>query len=83
MFDRVYTNIINPPDRLMTEMYKDQRESDKRKYDWLDKLLNSPTFDQIKTRLYKMKGNNVILKGEWISRADIEWYLDYKQKWNY
>lgn len=81
MFD---THIVYcPPDRLLTEIYKDDRESEKRKYDRLNTLLGNPTLDQIKTKLYKGKGDNFICHGEFVKRAEIEWFLQYKEKWNY
>lgn len=81
MFD---TNIIyNPPDRLLTEKYKDKRDSDKRKFDRLNDLLDYPSVDQIKMKLYKYQGNNFICHGEFVKRDDIEWFLKYKEKWNF
>lgn len=81
MFD---TNIVYcPPDRLLTEKYKDKRDSDKRKFDRLNELLGNPSFEQIKMKLYKGKGDNFICHGEFVTRADIEWFLKYKEKWNF
>lgn len=86
MFDKTiqYTQVITPPDRLLTEMYKDGRDSDKRKFDRLNKLLNYPTLDRIKMRLYKMSGNDIITDcGERVHKNEIKWFIDYKEKWGY
>lgn len=84
MFDRVTQVTYNPPDRLLTEMYKDERDSDKRKFDRLNKLLNFPTIDRAKTRLYKMTGNDIITDSlERISKAELKWFIEYKEKWGY
>lgn len=84
MFDRITQVTYNPPDRLLTEMYKDERDSDKRKFDRLNKLLNFPTIDRAKTRLYKMTGNDIITdSSERISKAELKWFIDYKEKWGY
>lgn len=85
MFDTIqYTKIITPPDRLLTEVYKDGRDADKRKFDRLNKLLNYPTLDRIKMRLYKMSGNDIITDcGERVHKNEIKWFIDYKEKWGY
>lgn len=84
MFDRITQVTYCPPDRLLTEIYKDERDRDKRKFDRLNKLLNFPTIDQAKTRLYKMTGNDIITSSlERISKAELKWFIDYKEKWNY
>lgn len=84
MFDRTIQFTYNPPDHLLTEMYKDERDSDKRKFDRLNKLLNFPTIDHAKTRLYKMSGNDIITSSlERISKAELKWFIDYKEKWGY
>lgn len=78
------TNITYcPPDRLLTEMYKDNRDSEKRKFDRLNELLDFPTVQQIKMKLYKGQGENFICHGEFVNRTDIEWFLKYKEKWNF
>lgn len=85
MFDTIqYTKVITPPDRLLTEVYKDGRDADKRKFDRLNKLLNFPTLDRIKMRLYKMSGNDIITDcGERVHKNEIKWFIDYKEKWGY
>lgn len=83
MFDRITQVTYCPPDRLLTEMYKDERDSDKRKFDRLNELLNFPTLDRIKMRLYKMTGNDIIINGERVHKNEIKWFIDYKEKWGY
>ncbi len=81
MFDTTITYC--PPDRLLTEIYKDKKDINKRKFDRLNKLLGNPTLDQIKMKLYKGKGDNFICHGEFVKRADIEWFIHYKEEMNY
>lgn len=87
MFDRItqVTQVTyNPPDRLLTEIYKDERDSDKRKFDRLNKLLNFPTIDRAKTRLYKMSGNDIITDSlERVTKTELKWFIEYKEKWGY
>lgn len=67
------------PDRLLTEVYKDKRAADRRRFEQLNILLGNPTVQQVKRMLYK-GGNNFICDGEFVQRADVEWFLDYKEK---
>ena len=84
MFNTTYNVTYVPPDRLMTEMYKDIRDADYRRYERLNKLLNYPTLDRIKMRLYKMKSDDIITDcGERVHKNEIKWFIDYKEKWSY
>lgn len=84
MINTTYNVTYVPPDRLLTEMYKDIHDADYRRYERLNKLLNYPTLDRIKMRLYKMTGNDIITDSlERVTKTEIKWFIDYKEKWGY
>lgn len=83
MFDRYVvqeTKIITPPDRLLTEMYKDERQRQQRRFEVIRDYTKDVDLEKLKEILYKHPNGPYIFGGRIFKKDDLEAYIDYRTK---
>jgi len=83
MFDKYMvqsTQIITPPDRLLTEQYKDERARERRRFEVIRDYTNDADIEELKEILWKNPRENYIFGGRFFKKEDIEAYIEYRMK---
>jgi len=83
MFDRYMvqsTQIVTPPDRLLTEMYKDERERLQRRFEVIRDYTHDADIEKLKEILWKNPMKWYYFGGRSFKREDIESYIEYRTK---
>lgn len=81
MFDKYVvqkTQIITPPDRLLTEMYKDDKERKLRRFEMIRDYTHDVDLEKLKEILYKHPSPTYIFGGRIFKKEDIEAYIEYR-----
>ena len=79
MFDTKITTYC-PPDRLLTEMYKDERQREFNRFEMLKNYTHDTPIEELEKILYKHNGDNYIFGGRFFKRKDIEDYIEWRKK---
>lgn len=74
------TQNVTLPDRLLTEMYKDERQNEHRRFEVIRKYTNDADIEKLKEMLYKHPNETYIFGGRIFKKADIEAYIEYRTK---
>lgn len=78
-----YTSVVQNvtlPDRLLTEMYKDERQCEQRRYEVIRNCTNDANIETLKELLYKHPNDTYIFGGRIFKKADVEAYIEYRTK---
>lgn len=68
------------PDRLLTEMYKDQKERERKRFEVIREYTNDCDIEKLQTILYKHPQNTYIFGEKRFKIEDIEAYIEYRTK---
>lgn len=74
------TQIVTTPDRLLTEMYKDERQRKQRRFEVIRKYTDDVDIEKLKEILYKHPNETYIFGGRIFKKVDLESYIDYRTK---
>lgn len=83
MFDKYVvqeTKIVTPPDRLLTEMYKDERQRLQRRFEVIREYTDDVDLEKLKEILYKHPNETYIFGGRTFKKVDLEAYIEYRIK---
>lgn len=75
-----FTGLRQLPDRLLTEMYKDQKARERNRFEIIREYTNDADIEQLKTILYKHPQKTYFFGGKMFRIEDIEAYIEYRAK---
>lgn len=68
------------PDRLLLEMYKDQKARERNRFEIIRKYTNDADLEKLKTILYKHPQKTYYFGGKLFKIEDLEAYIEYRTK---
>lgn len=75
-----FTGLSQLPDRLLTEMYKDQKTRERNRFEMIREYTNDTDIEKLKTILYKYPQKTYFFGGKMFKKEDIEAYIEYRAK---